>query len=627
MIVRANRRLLAIAATCTTLVAEPCAAASPIKKLWRMLPKSHAGEQWVQFDEGTPKPVPNAQQLADGFIVFQRSILERIYENSNPRPTDVANAVALEAALDEYEPVQLAVYPLRDLKQLRVAVSDLHDTAEHTLPASEVVVRMERYYGVPLSEPAGNPLGVIPKTLEVAVPIDASTGKVRPFWITVHVPTHQIAGRYGGTITVAHAGGSTQLPLSVDVVGVHLREPNVSYGTLCISTLANLWKWLPSSESEHAERVTRDATTRVEEVGRHAALIFRDQREHGMTTVSIRSGGVYQEKDGHPYLADLEVAMELYRRSGFTQPLVYCLGQLLKTNKINRSANYHEFDPTVHVAMARKIATYYTQRFRDAGLPGIVFMPVEEPNLGDGIARGDPPDTRQRLAHDLSQAIKQSGGSTALTCTPESVSSAIDWLDYWIVAYRRFAPSLYTRAQQSRARLCIYANATTMGQGTYFTRFMFGYFTWASGLHGMLPWTYPLQPKLFPENLGPGEGPLHVSEGFIGLDDKPVPTIQWELAREGIDDAKYLVTVEALARQARSSGTPAAIRLADEADSFLSDIRHAVRNDARHYTFTNPETYEPIPQDGWDAQKFERTRQQAATLLRRLSAVTQAPAH
>ncbi|HUI25450.1 MAG TPA: glycoside hydrolase domain-containing protein, partial [Candidatus Kryptonia bacterium] len=366
---RVGRRLLLAAATWTALAAEPCAAEWPLQKLWRLFPKSCARRTWERFDEGTSKPMPTAEQQADGFIVFQRSVLERIYEHSNPRTAEVVPAIALEAALDEYEPIQLAVYPLHDLQRLRVAVSDLHDDAQHVIPASEIVVRMVRYYGMSLSERVRNHFGVVPKTLEVAVPLDASVGRVRPYWITVHVPKSQPAGHYTGNITLTHSGGAKQVPLAVDVIGVTLREPAVLYGTLCVGTLANLWKWLPSAQSEHAAHASRDALMRAEEVRRHAELIFRDQREHGMTSISLRSGAVYQERDGHPYLPDLEVAMELYKQAGFTQPLVYCLGQLLKTNKINRSANYREFDPAVHVAMARKIAAYYTQRFRDAELP------------------------------------------------------------------------------------------------------------------------------------------------------------------------------------------------------------------------------------------------------------------
>src|SRR5262249_16943117 len=158
------------------------------------------------------------------------------------------------------------------------------------------------------------------------------------------------------------------------------------------------------------------------------------------------------------------------------------------------------------------------------------------------------------IARELTQTIKDTGALTGMTCTPQSVRCAIDYLDYWIVAYKKFTPQLYSMAKEAHASLSIYANATMMGQGTYLTRFLFGYFVWANHVRGMLPWTYPMQPNRFPKNKdGRGEGGLNVHDDFIGIDEKPVPTIQWELSREGIDDVRYLATIEVLVGKARQN--------------------------------------------------------------------------
>jgi len=160
-----------------------------------------------------------------------------------------------------------------------------------------------------------------------------------------------------------------------------------------------------------------------------------------------------------------------------------------------------------------------------------------------------------------------------------------------------------------------------MGQGTYFTRFMFGYFMYGSGLKAMTPWTYPVQPKRFPVNVdNHGEGGLNVSDEFIGLDGKPIPTVQWELSREGIDDARYLVTIERLSAKARTLDTPAAKAAVADADQLLDSVRGSVDRDVRHYKFEDPKTLEPQPQDGWDAAKFDATRKQSVAVLKKLLA-------
>ena len=604
-------------ALCSLALVQPASAHA--KNHARHKDKPPASARWLDLRDGSPRPVPTTGQRKEGFIAFQRSILERVYPSSSPRLDEMVDSVPVQATWGQYQATQLAVYPLRDLKQMQVTVSDLHDDRQHVLSSSEVVVRMVRYYGAGLSISHPRVFGVVPKTLEVAVPVDLAAGHVRPYWLTVHVPDEQPAGLYTGTITLKHATGEKTLRLSVDVIPVRLDEPNALYGTLCINVLANLWKKLPPPLPDGAVSHAGHDVTGATDLLRLADIVFHDQRRHGMTTMSLRSASKYLEHDGHPYLPDLDAAIDLYKRYRFSQPLIYCAGQLLKTNKVNRSASYREYDPKVELPIARKIAAYYTQRFREEGLPGIAFMPVEEPNLRSGVGLLDPPDIRQKLARTLTQAMKESGATIALTCTPDSVNAAIDYLDYWIVAYRKFSPVLYQRATEHHASLAIYANATMMGQGTYFTRFLFGYFVWANNLRGMLPWTYPVQPKRFPVNVdNRGEGALHLHDGFLGLDGEPIPTIQWELGREGIDDARYLITLERLANHARALKTQEAQNAAHQADEFLSGIRSSVNKDVRHYTFEDARTFEPQPQDGWDAERFEHTRQQAAALLKQL---------
>ncbi len=580
-----------------------------------------AGKGWIALSDGVAPPQATAAQQKDGLILFRRSIMERIYADSHPRPDQMVSSIDLQATQGAYEAAQVGVAALRDLNQLRVRVSDLHDDAGHVLPASEITVRMERFYGVQLAVGHPNAFGVVPKTLEIAVPLDVAANTVRPYWITVHVPSAQAGGVYRGTITLDHAGGSKTLDLSVEVVPIALDQPAVLYGTLCVNVLSNLWKALPRGGGK----------TRVdgEVIGmlRTADMVFRDQREHGATVISLRSGAQYAERDGHPYLPELEMAIDLYKKYGFTQPLIYCAGQLLHTNKVNRSNNYREYDPNVHLPIAKRIAAYYTKRFSDEHLPGIAFMPVEEPNLKSGIGLLDPPDARRRLATTLIGAMKAAGAKTALTCTPQSVTAALDDTDYWIVAYRKFDPKLYDLAKEHHAHLGVYANATMMGQGTYFTRFLFGYFMWGTGMQGMLPWTYPVQPKRFPTNVGQrGEGGLNVRNEFIGLDDKPIPTIQWELSREGIDDARYLATIARLADAARALQTPAAVAAVSEADQLLASVRGNVNPDVRHYKFEDAQTFAPQPQDGWDAARFAAVRQQSVAVLKQLLAVLPAGA-
>jgi len=578
-------------------------------------------DRWVDLKEHTHRPKPSPDDKRDGVIVFARDPLERIYPNSRPRAQDLIGELQLTAARDQYEPAQVAMYATRDLSALTVTLSDLHDDSGDLLPAPSAQVRMVRFYGASLSVRRRDRFGVVPKTLEVAVPVDLTRDSVRPYWITLHVPPEQPGGTYHGVIHIRHTNGGRDLPLTVEVLPLRLREPDILYGTLSINPLAEI-----SHALAHPHSLLLGATLEedihiagADALMQQAELMLRDQRAHGMNTISPWSAKEYVVRQGQPYVRDLEIAMLLYRRIGFSQPMLYQMGTLLHTNKNNRAGSYREFAPDRDLPIARDVARYYTARFAREGLPGIIFLPVEEPNLGDGISMTDAADIRQRIARDLLRAIKDGGGRTGMTCTPESAAAIGDLADYWIVAYRRFVPDVYAAAAHAGAQLAIYANAAVMGQNTYAPRFLFGYFVWANGVKGMLPWTYPMQPNRFPVNVGGrGEGALNLHDQFLGLDGTPVPTIQWELSRMGIDDAKYLTTVAALADSAAHSESSAARDAATEARAFLEAVRAEVSPDVHRYTFENPHTFEPEPEGGWDVARFTDTRAHAIALLRRL---------
>jgi hypothetical protein len=266
-----------------------------------------------------------------------------------------------------------------------------------------------------------------------------------------------------------------------------------------------------------------------------ANLIFADIRAHGMTTMSLWSGATARQEETGSCCPTWMRRWSLFRRHAFPQPLLYAPVNLLRTNKIDRSFNYKHYNATFHVPLAAAITRDYTRRAAEAGLPGIIFDPIEEPNYAIGLRWHDAPDLRQRIATELLATIKNAGGTTAMTCTPKRQRVGKGNLDYWLVAYKRFTPGVLAQAERAHARAAMYANNTLMGNGTYFSRFFFGYYPWATGLAGMMAWTYPMLPKRFPANLDAdrAEGPLHVRAGFLGADGKPVPTIQWELAREG----------------------------------------------------------------------------------------------
>lgn len=551
-----------------------------------------------------PAPVPDADRKR-GLVVFQRSVLERIHAKSVATAGENPPALRLAAAWDEREPLQVGVQALRELHGVNVSVGALEDGQGHSIPASAFDVRIERFYSLRLSLKDNRRYGVVPKTLEPAVPLDVPAGTTRPFWITVHVPVATPGGLYRGTLTVREKDARLDLPIEVDVLPRRLDEAAMMLGPWSVSVLRNL----ASAKGAEADRQRE-----------RADLLFRDIREHGMTSMGLLSGEVARTgEDGHVTVPDLDAAMPLYRRHGFPKPLFYAPTNLLSTNKLRTSSNYRHFDPEVHDDLAEALTRDYTRKAAEAGIPGLVFAPIDEPNVADGIAAGDDPDARQEIAAQLLKTVKKAGGRTAMTCTPDSGRIGGKDLDYWLVAYKKYDPSVLATIRKAGAHAGLYANSTLMGNGTSFSRFFFGYWPWSQRLDAMMAWTYPSGPKRFPENNdASGEGPLNVVDGFLGSDGRPVPVIQWELAREGVDDQRYLVTLQRLADRLRKDGSAEARRTVAEVDAFLAQLRASISADAHAYTFEDPSTFEPVASSGWDAARFEATRRRSFELLKKL---------
>ncbi|HXC52422.1 MAG TPA: glycoside hydrolase domain-containing protein [Candidatus Limnocylindrales bacterium] len=552
-----------------------------------------------------------AADMDRGFYVFTRSILERVLPSSIADAAGRPARIRLEAAWNQYEAAQIGVRALHDLDALTIRVSDLHDADGHVLAASSVDIRMERFYALPLSIRVHNRFGVVPKTLEPAVAIRATAATTRPYWLTVHVPDRQAGGLYRGTVTASDSQHADSVPIEVDVLAGTLDEAPLLLGPLSLPVLRNF----PHARGRRAEQILD-----------HADIIFRDVREHGMTTLSLWSGRVVRRDDGRLVLPDLDEAIRLYARYGFPRPLIYAPVNLLSTNKLGRSSTYRHYDRSVAVPLAREIASVYGRRAAEAGLPGLILDPIEEPNYALGVDRHDAPDLRQRIATELLAAVKQGGGTTAMTCTPETAAVGAGNLDYWLVAFKRFTPGVYEKARRAGAHTAMYANSTLTGNGTSFSRFFFGYYPWANRLDGMTAWTYPMTPKRFPVNMDAkrAEGPLDVREGFLGSDGRPVPVIQWELAREGVDDLRYLTTLERLRAEHCPAGAAVAASDADpctRAGEFLESVRSAVARDPHRYTFEDPRTLEPIAAFQWTADDFAARRHRSFELVRELSAL------
>jgi hypothetical protein len=153
-----------------------------------------------------------AGALTGELAVWTAPTVEKVLQTA-AAPVATA-ALQIHAARDEFEPFQLVVHS-DSLQSLSVSISDFTSGA-NTIPSTEITLHRLDYVTITqLSDHFGRP-GAWPDPLyPVAMGgvVTFSAGLNQPLWFTVHVPRDAEAGIYQATVTV----GSASIPVELEV--------------------------------------------------------------------------------------------------------------------------------------------------------------------------------------------------------------------------------------------------------------------------------------------------------------------------------------------------------------------------------------------------------------------------
>jgi len=451
-------------------------------------------------------------------------------------PTNVAR---LFAAPGEYEPVSFAVRPDARVEQMFIAPTDLTGP-KGRIPKENIRIQsVESYHG-----------GDRDILMDLGGPWDMPAYRRGLFWVTVHVPDSAPAGRYQGQAVVTGKGKPlARLTLELETLPIKLEEPPFALG-------------YNYSSPKDAEAL---------------AAHLADMRAHGMTTVAPLYNFHLPIYDADT--SELGEFIEAYRRAGFTQPIYFGSPMQL----ISRLAGYGPVDSArfqqKFLAVMRRL--HAEERRHDT--PLLFSIADELTNKGrPGIEQGA---LLARLCFEelpeIAVTADMNGWLEVTTLAPwlnvATFNNGWDGIDHHNHGRRLINREFILNLQRRTDAIPWFVNA---GSG----RFPFGFFFWKIakyGVRGKVEWYY---------NLGDNErGSLVRAEG------KTVwPTLAYERSREGVDDLKYLVTLERLLAKARRSGRAAAA--ARRAEGLLARIADGIQDNWTAYA----EGGETFPGDGFD---------------------------
>jgi hypothetical protein len=200
-------------------------------------------DRYIGFhDEMTrPETIPvrlDALKLTDadfrrGFVLFQRGLTDAVYPDTIPTPAETANVRAAGfAAPGERECLTIGLLPLAERKGLRLEIGDLVAGAAK-IPAVALDVRLARHHHKCMEYGHHNHCYNFQEHFLVRRPrLDTYPGAARRIYMDIAVPADAAPGTYRGELRVVDARGAAlaTLPLELEVLPIALETPPVFFG-------------------------------------------------------------------------------------------------------------------------------------------------------------------------------------------------------------------------------------------------------------------------------------------------------------------------------------------------------------------------------------------------------------
>jgi hypothetical protein len=591
------------AASLCALVVAPKEQAEPLRQAITQLNQARreqfGDDCWreVKHLDTTPAPVPSAADDRRGFLLFLPNPQRLIYANTQPTPAEMQGPLRGAAARGEYEPMVLAIRPLRDLGALSVELSELKGPGAATITATDIDIRMVQYHAVVTSgfhHGKGGTFECKPWFLVPQRGIDAQAGVDRSFWLTVHVPTAAPAGVYRGEARVlVGATAAATVPVEFEVYPFALDyPPDVAY--------AHWWSW-PAYE-ELLEPSLRNIYEHGERSLTPSGIIrLLDQRDP--------QGRVQLD------LSRADRLMAAAKAVGFTGPMPLVdlsiqgavSGNSYSHLGLERRFSYGLDSPGYFADMAEMCRAIKEHAAQAGWLPVLYYSATE---LSSDESLG--PAYHEKLL----KAMKSAGDIKTISSInrPEDLQT-LPWLD--CVMLNNAVPINAESIAKVKA-----AGSVLWYQNVGGNRFIEGLYLWRTGAKGHRQfWLSGYQGDPFNdfdgEEVDTASFLLPSADGWIG-------TISWEWMREGVDDYCYLFTLSALISRGLKAGGQAA-QLAQEAQAAVDEQMSHVPVDFGDAI----KTYD----DGWSEnsgpltpEAYDRFRRKVADFIVRLREATGAGA-
>ncbi len=517
-------------------------------------------------DQSAPPSAPpdELKSRAAGmpFVVFAPHPFEPPLPGHCPQPWEVTNTVGAFASLDEYEPLTFAVYALADVQNLRVEVESFHLRGQPTesIPLAEMELRAVRCLNRYMGE---KKFSRSPILLEKVVPCDVPAGSVKQFWLTVHVSERTTPGLYDGRARLILGDRKSVVTLNLRVLPIKLLRAPTAAGFWY--DMAPDWKGFYANNRDACLRMMYKHFTQMREYGLNSLAVCgvpASRTKSGKTSPDFTHDARH-EKDSCYGLSDLFSAGKKTGLLARGAPILYSGADALRTVA---GAAAQGTDTSAYAQAARALAA----EAKAQGWPPFVFVPVNELDKREGL---------RDVAGRFLGALKQCDLTTGATLNglwfgqdaadSDALRGLID-----VRIYSFVNAAALDSARRAEKSLWIYDAGVSPWEPKR-ARLAFGLYTARCGATGCFQRAYmwPAKPGVGPyHELGAG-AQFHGQSFAYPAPDGPLPTLALEAVREGLDDLRYIHTLnQAIADARKASRADAADAAQAALDAVLANV-------------------------------------------------------
>jgi len=503
-------------------------------------PEHLADWKEVEQEPDDPPPDLTAEEQARGYVVFARDYTTKVYPFTNPQRREIGRTLTTFATPGEFEPTTAAVYPVKDLGAVDVEVSGFTSADGGAISGDSVeigVVRCWKQRSGSGSGPSGH-YTIEPELIEPATGRirEVKAGATKQWWFTVHVPEDARPGRYRAQVAFRpQAAPPVEVEWRLLVLPFRLtRHADRHWGT-----------WLdsfpPLAGLRGPERRGRNTP---EEADRIARLDMEDFRDHGFDVAILECSGigVMENPDGS-FSYDIGILrrqMEYLKALGEQAVVPVCFEYLcrrIEYEYADEPEGEHvagTFSAKARAAIVGLVEYLEAERKRN-GWPRFLYMPIDEPENNKTANRM----TFGKNVLEMVQSVP--GAQTGCTITARGVQQLGERINTRIYAYGHVSREVARRDAQAGFPYWYYNNGIMYGASTIASRSYTGFEFLRSGAECATGWGFAAYDC----------NPYNDFDGrhrdwcvLLPGADGPIPTIYWELCREGVDDCRYVATLQ-----------------------------------------------------------------------------------